>query len=316
MALSNLCKIYTVLSCPLQADMSTRKQRWYSYRKNLPLLSRFILSFTIQRLYNIRNDFASRYIVNDGYEIGAQNSPLICKNAKKILYIDYLSKKESSQKYHIPEDECVDVDIIADANNLDSIPADSASFIIANHVLEHCPNPIGTLLGWLRILQTRGILFLTLPNYKSNEFDFEKTPATISHLVSDFERSKHNENITDEHIFEHIQIIDSIDPDNTKLFQQRYKAIVESNLHTHYHVFNKESVLDLLRVIHQQTPIQLVNTFSFDNSIELLFIIKKAPPNFRNKLITKQDRLFNFFILLTNLTQYLRSKILPKRQAH
>ncbi len=144
--------------------MSTRTKRWQNYRANLPILSRLIISFTINRLYDIRNDFATRYIVGDGYEIGAQNSPLHCNNAKRVVYIDYLSRKESSQKYNIPERECVEVDIIADANNLNTIPSNSASFIIANHVLEHCPNPIGAMLGWLRILQTKGILFLTLPN--------------------------------------------------------------------------------------------------------------------------------------------------------
>ena len=294
--------------------MSTRKTRWHEYRAKLPILRRFILSFTINRLYNIRNDFGSCYIRNDGYEIGAQNSPLRGKNANNILYIDYLSKEESSQKYHIPVNECVDVDIIADANALEIIPAHSASFIIANHVLEHCPNPIGALLGWLRILKIQGVLFLTLPNYKSNEFDFEKIPATIAHFVEDYTKADNNEDISTEHILEHIQMIDGIDPDNVMAFEKRYKTITESNLHTHYHVFNQENVIDLLRYINRQTPIQIVNTFSFENSFELLFIIEKAGPGFQGNMTTKQNMMFNFAIMFKQIPKFLLHKIFSKLQ--
>ena len=97
--------------------MTSRTQRWENYRAHLPLFSRFILSLTISRLYAIRNDFASRYLTGEGYEIGAQKAPLTCKNANKTLYIDYLSKEESAHKYNIPVTECIDVDIIAEVCN-------------------------------------------------------------------------------------------------------------------------------------------------------------------------------------------------------
>jgi len=295
--------------------MSTRIQRWQDYRANLPLLSRLILYFTINRLYKIRNDYASHYITGDGYEIGAQNSPVSCNHACKILYIDYLSKRESSQKYDIPENECVEVDIVADANNLDAIPSDSASFIIANHVLEHSPNPIGAILGWLRILEAKGRLFLTLPNYKSNEFDFEKIPTPINHFERDYERAKNKKDITTEHIYEHIQIIDGIDPTNEQIFKQRYEAIIESNLHTHYHVFDRKNVLELLHVIHQKTPIMLVNTFSFDNSFELLLIIEKSDPELHGPLTVRQDILFNSAMLLKHIMLFLFNRIVLRRRS-
>ncbi|MDY0352281.1 MAG: methyltransferase domain-containing protein, partial [Desulfobulbaceae bacterium] len=272
--------------------MSARKTRWQHHRARLSPFSRFVLSLTTSRLYRIRNDFAARYIRGTGYEIGAQKSPLLCKNADRVVYIDYLSREDSAQKYNIPEKDCVEVDIIADANHLDAIPSNSAAFIIANHVLEHSPNPIGTLSGWLRILRTGGVLFLTLPNYKANEFDFEKKPASIAHLVSDAERAERNEDIAREHIEEHIRIIDGIDPGNQKLFQQRYAAIVASNLHTHYHVFDRANVLALLQVMHRQTPIRVINSFSFDAGFELLFIIEKAGPDCRGPLRLGQERLF------------------------
>jgi SAM-dependent methyltransferase len=293
--------------------MSTRTQRWQSHLDRLSPFRRFILKFTISRLYNIRNDFASRYIAGNGYEIGAQNSPLKCKHASQTKYIDYLSKKESSEKYNIPENKCVDVDIIADANNLDMIPPNSAAFIIANHVLEHSPNPLAAMYGWLQILQTKGILFLTLPNYQSNEFDFEKSPAGITHLTEDYQRSKNNEDILTKHIYEHIQLIDGISPNNSTLFQQRYDEIIQSNLHTHYHVFNKENSLALLKFIHQQTPIKVLNSLSFPNSFELLFIIEKCDPGLQGPLTVRKDRLFNFSVILKNIVTLLFIRIFSKQ---
>jgi SAM-dependent methyltransferase len=293
--------------------MSERIERWQRYRSNLPVFSRFILSLTIDRLYEIRRDFATRYITGEGYEIGAQKSPLSCRNAKRVIYIDYLSREESSLKYNIPESECVKIDIIADANNLNNIPSNSASFVIANHVLEHSPDPIGTLLGWLRILDIGGILFLTLPNSISNEFDFEKIPAPINHFVTDYEAAKNNEDISTEHILEHIRLIDGVNPANTKLFEQRHKEIVGSNLHTHYHVYNRGNILDILSFAHQQIPMQLKNTLSFTNSFELLFIIEKAAPDFYGLMPVKQDHLFNFIILMKHITIFLFKRIFSKQ---
>ncbi len=297
--------------------MSTRKQRWQNHLDRLSPVKHFILKFTINRLYNIRNDFASHFITGKGYEIGAQNSPLKCRHATQIRYIDYLSNKESSQKYQIAENECVKVDIIADANNLDDmIPRNSVAFIIANHVLEHSPNPIQAMLGWLKILQPGGILFLTLPNYRSNEFDFEKSPTPIAHLVEDYQKAKNNEDISTEHIYEHIQMIDGITPNNSPVFRQRYNEIVQSNLHTHYHVFNKENCLDLLDFIHRQIPIAVLNSLSLANGFELLFIIEKCNTGTLGPLIVKKNLFLNFSILLKNIVKLLFIKIFSKRFLH
>ncbi len=291
------------------ATKSTRKERWLTHLDQLSPAKHFILKFTIKRIYNIRNDFASHYIRGKGYEIGAQNSPLSCRNAEKITYIDYLSKEESSQKYQIPENGCVDVDIIADANDLTGISSNTASFVIANHVLEHSPNPIKAMFGWLRILQPGGILFLTLPNYRSNEFDFEKPPTEITHCVEDYQKALNNEDISTNHISEHIQIIDGIDPENRKLFKQRCNELIQSGLHTHYHVFNKKNSFDLFEVIHQKTPIKVCNYLCFFDGFELLFIIEKRDTNSPGPLVVKNNPLLNLSILFKNIVKLLFTKI-------
>lgn len=292
----------------------TRTQRWEHHLSQRYPLHRIILKFTTRRLYNIRNDFAFHYIKEKGYEIGAQNSPLLCEKADKIQYIDYLSKKESSEKYNIPIQECVDVDIIADANDLDHIPTKSTSFIIANHVLEHSPNPIHALCGWLRILRTDGILFLTLPNYSSNEFDFEKPPTQLSHFIEDYQKSKRKEDITTVHIHEHVRIIDGVDPQNHIRFKEICDKLVQSNLHTHYHVFNKQNCIELLAHIHQHIPIKVQNYYALKNGFELLFIIQKCPENNLIPFSIKKNYLLNFVIISKNFIKLLLLKFFHTKQ--
>jgi SAM-dependent methyltransferase len=278
----------------------SRPQRWENFFNQRSLLQRYSLKFSTRCLYKIRNDFAEKYIRGKGYEIGAQNSPLICKKSEEIRYIDYLSREESSKKYNIPFHECVDVDIIADANDLSILPNESASFIIANHVLEHSPNPIKALLDWLRILKPGGTLFLSLPHNCSNEFDFEKKLTSLNHLVEDFNKAKKGEDITTVHIQEHVKLIDGISPQNNKGFTKRCEELIKSNLHTHYHVFNKNNCFDLLNHIHSITPITIRNYLTLKNGFELLFIIEKGSDNPNMKLYIGQKKALNSKILFKN----------------
>lgn len=287
----------------------SRTQRWQNHLKERNYYQQKFLQFTIRRLYHIRNDFACKYLRGKGFEIGAQNSPLQCKNAQEIRYIDYLSKAESSKKYNIPSQECVDVDIIADANNLEDFQENSTNFIIANHVLEHSPNPIHALLGWLRILKPGGLLFLTLPHNSSNEFDFEKTLTKLSHFIDDFQRAKNREDITSVHIHEHVQIIDGINPENKVHFQKRCDELIKSNLHTHYHVFNKSNCFELLSYIHGLTPITIRNFYAPSHGFELLFIIEKGSENSDMRLKFQENRAFNYTVMLRNFFILLWLKI-------
>jgi SAM-dependent methyltransferase len=257
--------------------MATRQERWLRYRAGLSFFNRLILAFTVDRLLQLRNALAALYIRGTGYEIGAQCSPLLCRKAGKISYIDYLTREESSYKYGLPVEDCVVVDLIADANDLSSIPAQSADFLIANHVLEHSPDPVASLTGWLRILKTGGTLFLSLPHYRCNEFDFEKQPVELSHLIQDHLDASRDVDIVSQHIKEHITLIDGIDETvDQELFERRRGDIVASGLHTHYHVFDRNAVFDLLGYIHQKTPVKIKNFIALSYGFELIFIIEKS----------------------------------------
>lgn len=71
------------------------------------------------------------------------------------------------------------VDVIARADDL-PFAADSFVFVLASHVLEHLPDPIGALKEWLRVAQR--FVFVVLPQ-PDNPFDAHRGPSTFDELA-------------------------------------------------------------------------------------------------------------------------------------
>ncbi len=78
----------------------------------------------------------------------------------------------------------VPLDSIDDGETLSTISDDSLDFIIANHFLEHCENPIGTIRNHLKKVKTGGILLYVIPE-KTYTFDKERTLTEFNHLIDD-----------------------------------------------------------------------------------------------------------------------------------
>src|SRR5262249_55944812 len=63
----------------------------------------------------------------------------------------------------------------------------SLDFIIASHVLEHVPDPLGLFKECHRVLKDHGYFYLGLPD-KNQTFDAPRMNTPLGHLVRDFER--------------------------------------------------------------------------------------------------------------------------------
>jgi hypothetical protein len=86
---------------------------------------------------------ARRYLHGSGLEIGALHRPLPVKQGTRVTYVDRLDQR--GLRAHYPElasHEFVNVDIVDDGETLGSIAQESQDFIIANHCIEHCENPL------------------------------------------------------------------------------------------------------------------------------------------------------------------------------
>ena len=68
--------------------------------------------------------------------------------------------------------ELVKVDIVDDGEKLSSFPDGQLDFIIANHMIEHTANPLGTIRNHLRKIREGGVLYYAVPD-KRYTFDVD-----------------------------------------------------------------------------------------------------------------------------------------------
>src|SRR2546423_5868492 len=106
---------------------------------------------------------ASIYLRGNGIEIGALNNPLKVPADAKVQYVD-IKTPDELQKFYVDRTDIRLPDILTNGEKLTGIEDESQDFVIANHFIEHCEDPIGTIENFLRVLKRNGILFLTLPD--------------------------------------------------------------------------------------------------------------------------------------------------------
>ena len=133
-----------------------------------------------------REQIAGAFIQGAGIEIGALHNPLKVSNAAQVKYVDRISNEELRQHYPELKDlPLVELDIIDNGESLASIKNNSQDFVIANHFLEHCENPLGAIQNMFRVLKPEGTLYLAIPD-KRFTFDVERPISTIEHVRRDY----------------------------------------------------------------------------------------------------------------------------------
>jgi SAM-dependent methyltransferase len=116
------------------------------------------------RPFRSRAEVADAYLAGDGIEIGALHQPLAVPERARVSYVDRLPVEELRRHYRELDGlPLVDVDIVTDGERLAPLGDDTQDFVIANHMLEHCENPLGALLHMFRVLriETEVILVMT-----------------------------------------------------------------------------------------------------------------------------------------------------------
>ena len=194
-----------------------------------------------RRYAAVRRRLARKHLTGSGLEIGALHLPLRVPRGASVRYVDRCGR--SDLRAHYPELEIypiVEPDIVDDAETLATIPDASVNFVVANHFIEHCEDPIGTLKTFLRVLRPGGVIYMAVPDGRLT-FDSDRPITSISHLVHDHlegpesSRAQHYEEWTSlslkvprAEVAQHAQ----------ELQTQRYSI--------HYHVWTPSAFLELL----------------------------------------------------------------------
>ena len=104
-----------------------------------------------------------------GLEIGPLHKPIIPKIGTGVLYADHLPTDKLRDKYRADEnvsnDQIQDVDIVVGASGLkDAVGSRRFHYVLASHVIEHAPNPLGWFNDIYGFMEPGGILWLAIPD--------------------------------------------------------------------------------------------------------------------------------------------------------
>lgn len=136
-----------------------------------------------------RGDLARELLRGSGLEIGARHLALAVPPEARVRYVDRMTVDDL--RAHYPElagRPLAPVDVVDDGERLSAIAAESVDFIVANHFLEHCEDPIQTIETHLGKLRPGGILFYAVPD-KRYTFDFHAwTQSDLLTLVTHLQK--------------------------------------------------------------------------------------------------------------------------------
>lgn len=201
-----------------------------------------------------REDLARRYLRGDGIEIGALQRPLRLPRAARVRYVDVMSREQllathSSAVYGNPR-WVVNVDVIDDGERLEAFAEESVDFVVSNHILEHTEDPIAALENLVRVLRPGGILFVTLPDAR-HTFDVSRARTTVAHVLRDHREGPEISRY--EHYLEWARV--ECLPEES--VAERVAQFAREGTRHHFHVWELESFLELLRAIELPAALEL-----------------------------------------------------------
>ncbi|MCZ2342703.1 MAG: class I SAM-dependent methyltransferase [Bacteroidales bacterium] len=216
-----------------------------------------------------RKRVAQKYLHGEGIEVGALHNPLPTPQSARVRFVDRMSVEDLRRQYpDLATLPLVPVDIVSDGETLSSVPDQSQDFVIGNHFLEHCEDPIGTLKNFLRVVRPGGVVYCAVPD-KRFTFDRDRPLTTLEHLIADHQNGpavsrrghyeEYAEFVHDRHTPEDIQAMAD--------------HLIEIGYSIHYHVWTQREVLELLGWLSRTEPfdVELV----LKNEGEVIAILRK-----------------------------------------
>lgn len=217
------------------------------------------------RVTELRKILADKYIFGTGVEIGALHRPVETK--QKVSYVDRISKEELRIHYPELKDLELFVDVVDDGEKLDKFFDGSLDFIIANHFIEHCKDPIGTIETHLRKLKEGGVLFYAVPD-KDFTFDNDREATTFEHLLSDYKEPNSERDY--QHYIEWAKYVNSLEGEQ---IETRAKELWDEGYSVHCHCWSFFTFMDFLQNICPMFDITVEAIVK--SEIEFIVILRK-----------------------------------------
>jgi SAM-dependent methyltransferase len=217
-----------------------------------------------------RREIANRYLRGDGIEIGALHNPLDVPSSARVRYVDHLPVDELRRHYpELANVPLVDVDILDDGERLATIPDGTQDFVIANHFLEHCENPLRALGNMMRVLRPGGVVYLAVPD-KRYTFDVDRPVTPTDHVLRDYREGP--EGSRRAHYEEWARLVD-----NAEEPEAHATDLLDRGYSIHFHAWTQAELLDLLRAAADELDLDFDIELMLKNRHEVVFVLRKNP---------------------------------------
>lgn len=273
----------------MRSERSFTQRSWSALRATLIGcgLSELLLRRGLLGLNETRRLLALRHLPAGarGLEIGALHCPLPLPPDAQARYVDCHAPEVLRTLRADAGDAIVTPHLLADGFSLACIASVSQDFVVANHVLEHAIDALGTLQNWLRVLRPGGVLFVAVP-IGEHCFDRGRNITPAEHFLKDYllvaagdgqamrERNR-------AHVEEHLAIAaPALAREQCQPWQQPQGAEREREIERllgadssqiHHHVFTQDSFTALLGLLVEQARIERVAR----SSVEIVGIVRK-----------------------------------------
>jgi predicted SAM-dependent methyltransferase len=211
-----------------------------------PLLRRLYYEQIAHRHLLNRRKLAAAYLQGRGIEIGALDQPLPLPRRAHVTYVDRMTVPDLRRQY--PELQSLaltPVNVVDNGETLASFADSSQDFVIANHFIEHCANPIAAIVAHFRVLKVGGCLFMATPD-KRFTFDKCRTITPLSHFQHDYAGCP--DMIKEQHFEEFVRGMNDFHQQGLTeaQIQKNTRELLAQDYSIHYHVWTAASWLEFL----------------------------------------------------------------------
>lgn len=212
---------------------------------------------------------ARAWVRGRGIEIGALHHPMRLPQGAFVRYVDRLSVAELRRQYPtLAASRFAEVNVVDDAERLAAFASASEDFVIANHFLEHCQDPIGALKNMVRVLRPGGVLFLTLPDKRAT-FDCDRPVTSLAHLRSDHEHGPHGSRLN--HYDEWVRLVEKVIGEEA--IQKRIENLLSQDYSIHFHVWTFREMLELFMSLAGELGFEIMS--ANNRGKEAAFVLRK-----------------------------------------
>jgi predicted SAM-dependent methyltransferase len=218
-----------------------------------------------------REALAVQYLRGKGIEIGALHQPLRVPEGAEVVYVDRLPIGELRRQYpELRENELTPVDVVDNGETLGKFQDGALDFVIANHFLEHCENPIGAVEAFLRVLKPGGIVYLAVPD-KRFTFDSNRPVTGLQHLIRDYREGpgwSREEHFKDWRALAEDKFRD--DP------ARSMETLKDGSYSIHFHVWTFAEVLELIMYLKRDLRLVFEPEKIICGKSEMIVVLRKA----------------------------------------